>query len=37
MFSSYYFPRFFGNSKSFSLMVNGERLLAKDAVQCGFA
>lgn len=37
MFSSYTFPRMFGHSRSYSLMVNGERLLAKDAVQCGFA
>lgn len=32
MFSSYTFPRMFGHSRSYSLMVNGERLLAKDAV-----
>lgn len=37
MFSSYTFPRLFGNSRAFSLMVNGEKLLAKDAVECGFA
>ncbi|CAD8197999.1 unnamed protein product [Paramecium pentaurelia] len=37
MFSSYTFPRLFGHSKSYSLMVNGERLLAKDAIECGFA
>ncbi|CAD8122314.1 unnamed protein product [Paramecium sonneborni] len=37
MFSSYTFPRLFGHSKAFSLLVNGERLIAKDAIQYGFA